>query len=232
MAISGFGSLGFTQGRADLFAARIDKAREAAFASNQEFIAAAERAGETAHADFSRVSYAQIAHHIGAADGVIYTTDLQRLADLASNDAGQRLDTVLRTNGLADALPPPKFKLDSRGQLAFEHPRKAEIAAALANDPTLAQDLQSAIGLQAGAARAQADSLYALAYQRAYTAAGPEAAGRLAQRYQATAAPNVSLTFGEGRLHAAVSGGDVNGYLQRVASQLGLGRGGLANLRV
>lgn len=231
MAIGALGGIGVTQGRADLFQLRLEKAREATAASNQEFIAAAKQSGETASADFNRVSYAQISTRLGAADGFVYTTDLQRVADLATEDAGKRLDSALRLNGLSGVSPPPKFGVDRNGQLSIEHPRKAEIEAALASDPTLAQDLRDAINLQAGAARTQADSLYASAYQQAYRTAGPEAAGALAQRYQALVGPDVTLSFSRGRLETSINGGSQSSFLQQVSSALGLERGGLANLR-
>lgn len=231
MSINSLSALGGTQGRPELFQLRLEKARQAAVASNQEFIAAAEQAGQTAHADFSRVSYAQIANQIGAADGVIYTTDLQKLADLATADAERRVSSALRQSDLGALRPAPKFSVGRDGQLAIDHPRKAEIEAAFARDATLSQDLRDAINLQGGAARTQADSLYAQAYQRTYASAGAEAAGALAQRYGGLGGPNATLTFEDGRLSTQIDGGSITDYLGRVAGRLGIPSGGLANLR-
>lgn len=231
MSISNLSTLGGTQGRPELFQLRLEKARQAAAASNQEFIAAAEQAGQTAHADFSRVSYASIANQIGAADGVVYTTDLQKLADLATADAGQRVGAALRQSDLGGLQPAPKFSVGADGQLAIDHPRKAEIEAAFARDPTLSQDLRDAINLQGGAARAQADSLYALAYQRTFASSGAEAAGAIAQRYGGLAGPKASLTFQDGRLSTQIDGGSITSFLSRVAGGLGIPSGGLTNVR-
>lgn len=214
--------------RPDLFNVRVQKAREAASAANQEFVAAAQSAGQTPHADFSRVSYAQIALHLGAADGVVYTTDIKRVADLALRDVANRLGDLTGGAKFGDGT----FRIDSSGTLEASGTGGAAFRDLLQRDPTLAKDLREAIILQQQAVAADANSLYAAAYQQAYMTGGATAAAEVATRYGQARAPDISLRFGgPGDIQALFDGRDRAGYLSDVAQLLGMRRGGLIDVR-
>ena len=230
MSIAAYG-VGPTFGRPEYFQYRVQKAYEAAEASNREIVAAAEAAGITPHADFSRVSHAQLAAHIGAADGVIYTTDLRQIADFATADAGKRLDALFEARDLSGLASGTTFTAKPEGGLRIDHPRAAEIEAALDADPTLKNDILSAIALQEDAARAEAASLYATAYERTFKQSGAAAAGELAVRFQALSGPSASLRYGKGGLSTLINGGGLGNYLQGVASAFGLEAGARVNVR-
>ncbi|MBK1662188.1 hypothetical protein [Paracraurococcus ruber] len=183
------------------FSARLAKAQAAAEADDLRVRTLAARAGIAPHADFHRTSFAELAVQIGAAEGVVYTTDIARIADMAVADLAKRIDTALGPDA-------PAFTLRMRGgRLALDGLNEAQVAK-LREDPLLLQDMQNALALKEQVAANEVASRYVEDYQAAWRSGGPAAAAAVVRAHEGRFDVPLRLAFRAGGQGVAVQRAD------------------------
>ncbi len=169
------------------------------------------------------IDWASVNLNLGNANGgVIYTTDVSRVAELAMKDATSKLDAAFAQAGISNN-PPVNFTL-SRYDGSLEvgnHPQKDKIQALLASNPELAHDVREAFVLKANATVTEKGSLYADAYQRTYASKGKAAADALTSLFLSIGDKAPNFRYSADGLAALYDGQSENSYLASIAGRLG-----------